>query len=231
MPTQQAIQRWFNRTYSQRGLSYLRPPEFYSVFMEYLGVTRGDRVLDVGCGPGLLLQQALERGAFALGVDLSESALAMVPEQAPGAHVSLCSGEALCWPNSFFDYVTCIGVFEHFLQPNRALDEMRRVTKPGGRICIMAPNSRTLKWQMESKVFRIHDEDSNEQASTLEAWRQVFLENGLTIERIYPDQWPAYVRRRRFFRSGAGSFATFGARTRRFPPLRFANQFVFILRP
>jgi len=108
---------------------------------------------------------------------------------------------------------------------------MRRVTKPEGRICIMAPKSHTLKWQMESKVFHTHDPDSNEQASTLEAWRQVFLENGFAIERIYPDQWPAYVRRRRFFRSGAGSFATFGARTRRFPPLRFANQFVFILRP
>src|ERR1035438_5248715 len=106
MPTQQAIRRWFNRTYSQKGLSYLRPPEFYSVFMKYLGVSEGDRVLDVGCGPGLLLGQALAHGAVAVGVDLSESALAMIPKQAPGALVSLCSGEALCWPNRFFDYVT-----------------------------------------------------------------------------------------------------------------------------
>jgi SAM-dependent methyltransferase len=229
MPTQQAIQRWFNRTYSQKGLSYLRPPEFYSVFMQYLGVAEGDRILDVGCGPGLLLGQALARGAVAIGVDLSASALAMIPDQAPGALVSLCSGEALCWPDRFFDYVTCIGVFEHFLQPVRALDEMRRVTKPEGRLCIMVPNSRTLKWQMEANVFRIHDEDSNEQASTLEAWRDIFLNNGFAIERIYPDEWPAYQRRRRFFGSGAGSFTAF-VRTRRFLPLRFANQFVFILR-
>ena len=231
MPTQQAIQRWFDGTYSRKGLSYLRPREFYSIFMKYLAVAEGDRLLDIGCGPGLLLAQALDRGALAAGVDISAGALAMVGAQAPGAHVSLCSAEALCWPDRFFDYITCIGVFEHFLQPDHALDEMRRVLKPQGRVCIMVPNSRTLKWQLEARVLRIHDEDSNEKASTLKSWRRVFLAKQFAIECIYPDEWPAYERRRRLSRSGAGSFADFAARTRRFPPLRFANQFVFILRP
>ena len=86
MPTQQAIQKWFNHTYSTKGLSYLRPPEFYSIFMEYLGVRPGHRLLDIGCGPGLLLGQALECGASAWGIDVSEAALAMVARQAPGAH-------------------------------------------------------------------------------------------------------------------------------------------------
>ena len=90
MPTQQAIRQWFNRTYTTKGLSYLRPPEFYSIFMEYLQVRPATRLLDIGCGPGLLLAQALDRNASAWGIDLSEAALAMAGREAPGANVVLC---------------------------------------------------------------------------------------------------------------------------------------------
>ena len=231
MPTQQAIRQWFNRTYTTKGLSYLRPPEFYSIFMEYLQVRPATRLLDIGCGPGLLLAKALDRDASAWGIDLSEAALDMAARQAPGANVVLCSAEALCYPDRFFDCLTCIGVFEHTLDPDRALAEMRRVTKPDGRICIMVPNSRTLKWQIEANILHIHDEDSNEQAFTLETWTNVFSRNGLTIERIHPDEWPAYARRVRFLGVRAGRFAAFAHRTRRLFPMRFANEYVFLLRP
>src|SRR6187455_2981483 len=88
MVTQQAIRQWFDRTYSEKGLTYLRPPEFYSVFMEYLAVKPGARLLDIGCGPGLLLNQATARGAFAVGIDVSQSGLSMVATEAPGAYCS-----------------------------------------------------------------------------------------------------------------------------------------------
>jgi predicted TPR repeat methyltransferase len=93
VPTQQAIRQWFNRTYTTKGLSYLRPPEFYSIFMEYLQVGQSTRLLDIGCGPGLLLAQALDRGASAWGIDLSDAALAMAEREAPGAHelMSFCA--------------------------------------------------------------------------------------------------------------------------------------------
>jgi len=231
MVTQQAIRQWFDRTYSEKGLTYLRPPEFYSVFMEYLAVKPGARLLDIGCGPGLLLNQATARRAFAVGIDVSQSGLSMVAQEAPGAYCSVCNAEALCWPNAFFDFITCIGVFEHILRPDLALDEMRRVTTPDGRICIMVPNSLTLRWQFESKVLRIHDEDSNERASTFETWRDLFLRNGFGIDDIYCDEWPAYVRRRRISGASCGTFAAYGRRKRRFFPLKLSNQFVFILRP
>jgi SAM-dependent methyltransferase len=230
MVTQQAIQKWFDRTYSEKGLTYLRPPEFYSVFMEYLSVKPGTRLLDVGCGPGLLLGQATAWGAFAVGIDVSLSGLSMVAMEAPRAHCSLCNAEALCWPSGFFDFITCIGVFEHILRPEKALEEMRRVSKPDGRICIMVPNSLTLRWQIESKVLRLHDEDSNERASTFETWRDLFLRNGFEIDDIYGDEWPAYVRRRRISGDRCGTFAAYGSRKRRFLPLQLSNQFVFILR-
>jgi SAM-dependent methyltransferase len=229
MPTQQAIRTWFDNTYSTKGLSYLRPPEFYSIFMEYLGVRPGNRVLDIGCGPGLLLGQALERGASAWGIDVSEAALAMVARQAPGAHVGVCNAEALCYPDGFFDFLTCIGVFEHALHPDQVLQEMRRVLKPGGRICLMVPNSRTLKWQIEANILGVHDEDSNERAFTFETWREILLRNGFVIEQIHPDEWPAYARRARFLGKRAGRFHMYAHRSRRLLPMRYSNQYVFIL--
>lgn len=233
MPAQQAIQRWFDRTYSVAGLSYLRPPEFYSIFLDYLDVRlgdRGDRLLDVGCGPGLLLGQAAERGVRPYGIDISAVGLSMARQREPMAGINLCSAERVCYDDASFDHVTCIGVFEHCLDPDATLAEMQRVIKPGGRICIMVPNSRTLKWKIEAELLRCHDEDSNEQAGTLEQWREVFVRNGLVVERIYRDEWPRYARRRRLLGRAAGEFTAAG-HSPHLLPLRYANQFVFLLRP
>ncbi len=227
-PSQLAIQRWFNRTYSSKGLTYLRPAEFYAIFMEYLDVCPGQRLLDIGCGPGLLLGQARQRGAQAWGIDMSATAVALVDEQAPGAVGSVCNAEALCFPDGFFDCITCIGTFEHFLDGDRALDEMRRVLKPDGRICAMVPNSRTLKWQIEGELLSVHDVDSHERAATLEEWREGFVRNRFTIDHIHRDEWPGYCRRR-FFGGAKKGFVASGSW--HLLPLRFANQFVFLLRP
>ncbi len=229
-PSQLAIQRWFNRTYSDKGLAYLRPAEFYSIFMEYLEVGAGQRLLDIGCGPGLLLGQTVERGAEAWGIDVSHAALSLARRQVPEARVHVSNAEVLPFASGSFDHITCIGTFEHFLDGDRALAEMRRVLKVDGRICIMVPNSRTLKWQIEGELLGIHDKDSNERAATLEHWRETFLRNRFVIDHIHRDEWPAYQRRRRFG-GGREGFATAGQRARHLLPLRFANQFVFLLRP
>ena len=229
-PSQPAIQRWFDRTYRAKGLSYLRPPEFYAIFPEYLELRPGQRLLDLGCGPGLLLGQALARGAGAWGIDLSATALALARARAAGARLHACNAEALCFRDGSFDVVTCVGTFEHFLDGDRTLAEMRRVLRPGGRICVMVPNSRTLKWQLEGELLGRHDRDSHERAAPLEAWRDVFAGNGFVIDRIHRDEWPAY-RRRRLLGRGREGFATAGRRARHLLPLGFANQFVFLLRP
>ena len=229
-PSQPAIRQWFDRTYRTKGLAYLRPAEFYAIFLEYLEVRPGQRLLDLGCGPGLLLGQALARGAGAWGIDLSGTALALARGQAPGARLQAGNAEALSFRDGSFDCITCIGTFEHFLDGERALAEMRRVLRPEGRICVMVPNSRTLKWQLEGELLGRHARDSHERAAPLEAWREVFAGNGFLIDRVHRDEWPAY-RRRRLLGGGRRGFAAAGLRARHLLPLSFANQFVFLLRP
>jgi SAM-dependent methyltransferase len=140
----------------------------------------------------------------------------MARRGAPGAGIACSNAETLPFRDGWFDGVTCIGTFEHFLSPERALAEMRRVLKADGRACIMVPNSRALKWLIEAKLLRIHEADSHERAATLEEWQGVLTQSGFAIERIERDEWPR--RRRRLF--GARHLA----------PLRYTNQYVFLLR-
>jgi SAM-dependent methyltransferase len=217
VPTQTAVQRWFDRTYAELGFAYLRPAEFYAVFLEYLNVHPGERLLDLGCGPGLLLGEALRRGARAHGADLSLTALAMARRHAPAAGLVRCNAEAPPFRDGSFQHATCIGTLEHFLSAEGALAELRRVLAVGGRACIMVPNVRALRWRIDAHLLRRHDPESHERAATFAEWRAVLARSDLTIERIERDEWPW----RRWRRLLGG---------RHLVPLRWATQYVFLLR-
>lgn len=228
---QRTIQRWFDAVYAAKGLAYLRPAEYYDLFLDHLAVRPGERLLDVGCGPGLLLTQALRRGLNCAGIDLSEVALGLACERARGAHLARCTGEALCFPDHSFDHVTCIGVLEHFLDIDRALAEMRRVARPQAGICILVPNARSLA--RICGLRRTASGRPGEAVATIDEWTQVFRRDGLLIERIERDQW-GLRRLRQVLAGGRGrnGYTAAGAPRSWSPvPLRYANQFVFILRP
>ena len=227
---QQEVEEWFDTIYAAKGSAYLRAPSYYDVFLDYLAVTPGQRLLDIGCGPGLLLSRALRRGLSCAGIDLSEVALRMACDRARGALLARCNAEALCFPAASFDHITCIGVFEHILEFARALAEMRRVAKPGAGICILVPNARALS--RISGTRKTASGRVEERAATLDEWAQVFRRNGLVIEQIHRDVW-AMCRLRRLLRTrrSVGRQRAPGAHVRHVVPLRYTGQFVFILRP
>jgi ubiquinone/menaquinone biosynthesis C-methylase UbiE len=222
MPTQEAVRRWFDRTYAVEGLRYLRPPAAYGFFVERLGVRCGERLLDVGCGPGLLTAEAMAAGAPAFGVDLSLTSLVLARRRNPRPLLACANAEALPFRDGCVRHVACIGTLEHFLSAERALAEMRRVLAPHGRACVMVPNSRAPKWLLEAKLLRRHHPDSHERAATLETWRELLTRCGFAVEWLGRDEWS------RRARSGAESA---GEARRHLWPLRFATQFVFLLRP
>lgn len=101
------------------------------------------RFLEAGCGPAANALNLAARGADVAGVDLSPTALRMA--RAAFAERSL-SGEFLLgdvrelpFPDESFDFVYAGGVVEHFLQTDRAVAEMRRVLRTGGRLLLTVP--------------------------------------------------------------------------------------------
>jgi SAM-dependent methyltransferase len=111
----------------------------YSVLLspqlaDLAGVRAGQRVLDVGCGPGALTAELVQRlGAGAVSaVDPSEPFVAAARERHPDVDVQRASAEQLPFPDDAFD-ATLAQLVVHFMSdPAAGVAEMRRVTRPDG---------------------------------------------------------------------------------------------------
>jgi len=103
-------------------------------FAELAGVRAGQRSLDVGCGPGALTAQLVERlGADAVSaIDPSESFVAAVQSRLPGVDVRSGVAEELPYPDDSFDVALAQLVVHFMTDPVAGLAEMRRVTRAGG---------------------------------------------------------------------------------------------------
>src|SRR5580692_9846206 len=97
-------------------------------------VTRRTRLLDVGCGSGLTLVLAQERGAIPAGLDVSPGLLQIARDRLPDADLRAGDMEYLPFGDATFDAVTGVNAFQFAGNPQKALREVARVTRPGGRV-------------------------------------------------------------------------------------------------
>jgi SAM-dependent methyltransferase len=100
------------------------------------GVAAGQRVLDVGCGPGALTRELVERvGARAVtAVDPSEPFVDAARERHPDVEVRRAAAEELPFADGAFDAALAQLVVHFMADPVRGLAEMGRVTRPGGAV-------------------------------------------------------------------------------------------------
>ena len=91
-------------------------------------------MLDVGCGSGLTLVLAAERGAVPSGLDISPGLLGIARERLPEAELRDGDMESLPFGDAAFDAVTGVNAFQFAGDPRRALSEAARVVRPGGRV-------------------------------------------------------------------------------------------------
>ncbi len=110
--------------------------------VDLAGVRAGQRVLDVGCGPGALTAELVARvGAEAvLAVDPSEPFVAAARVRYPGVDVRQANAEALPYPDRSFDAALAQLVVHFMADPVAGLREMARVTRRGGALaaCVWA---------------------------------------------------------------------------------------------
>ena len=109
----------------------------YQLMRPYLAAQPGP-ALDIGCGVGVYVRRFCEDGIAAVGVEYDRSRLAQAVSN--GLHAAQAVGEALPFVDSAFGTVLLHEVIEHFADDAAALAEAVRVTRPGGRVFIFAPN-------------------------------------------------------------------------------------------
>lgn len=135
-------ERW-SRPLTARFVFGMRGPrieEERGIVLGALQIDPGDRVLDVGCGPGNYSRWFAAAGAgLVVGLDPSPTMLARAVEQG-GDRVAYIRGDgaALPFADGTFDAVASIGVLHVMESPVAALEEMTRVLAPGGRLVLGA---------------------------------------------------------------------------------------------
>jgi SAM-dependent methyltransferase len=134
---------------------------------EALAPALGERILDMGCGPGFyaaeILQEVGEEGSV-VGVDTSAAMLGVAANRVkgrPNADFRQADATGLPVADGEFDAALSVQVLEYVADATAALRELRRALRPGGRLVVWDVDWATLSW---------HSEDPARMARVLEAW-------------------------------------------------------------
>jgi SAM-dependent methyltransferase len=135
-----------------------------TVDFDKLGVRSGQRVLDLGCGAGRHAFELYRRGAdvVAFDQDVAElenvavmfAAMEEAGEVPDGGRATTMSGDALAlpFPDDHFDHVIASEILEHIPEDEKAMHELVRVVKPGGRVSVTVP-----RWFPERVCWALSD--------------------------------------------------------------------------
>ena len=137
------------------------------IVRETLAAAPGERILDVGCGPGFYAADLLEDvgpSGSIVGVDRSPQMLGAARQRNEAKrNASFLEGEATAPPveDGSFDAALCVQVLEYVPDTVAALTAMRRALRPGGRL---------LVWDVDWSTVSLHSTDPARTARVLEAW-------------------------------------------------------------
>lgn len=129
-------------------------PVRFSYFSKAIGELKGLKILDLGCGGGLLAEEFAKKDANITGIDIAENAVKVAINHASINKLKIDyvvgSAENIPMGNNVFDVVVCADCLEHVNNLEKVISETSRVLKPGGKFCYLTLNRTIL-----SKIIAI----------------------------------------------------------------------------
>jgi 2-polyprenyl-6-hydroxyphenyl methylase/3-demethylubiquinone-9 3-methyltransferase len=142
--------RWWDRNSEFKPLHDINPLRLNWI-AEMTGGLSGKKVLDVGCGGGILSESMARSGAQVTGIDLAEKPLAVAKlhllesgQQVEYRKVSVEDLAAEC--PATFDVVTCMEMMEHVPNPASVVKSCQALVKPGGAVFFSTLNRNPKSW-------------------------------------------------------------------------------------
>lgn len=166
----------------------IRNQEALSRIVEMAQARADDTVLDVACGPGLLVCAFAKVVKHAAGIDLTPAMLDQARElqrQQGLQNITWQQGDVskLPYQDGTFSIVSARFAFHHFLDPLSVLKEMRRVCRPGGRIVVADSAPAREKADAFNAAEKLRD-PSHVRAMPAEELREMFEKAGLRDPRV-----------------------------------------------
>lgn len=191
---EQMASRWWDKEGDFKPLHDINPLRLKFI-MDRVGNLHGKKVLDVGCGGGILTESLAKEGATVTGIDMGEMPLqvAKLHKLESGVEVDYLQSTAEEFAENHagqFDVVTCLEMLEHVPEPSSIIEACRKLVKPDGHVFFS-----TINRNPKSFLFAIvgaeyllqmlpkgtHDFKKFIRPSELESWSRP---NGLEFKSI-----------------------------------------------
>ena len=158
------------------------------LIVEASGAGPDDTVLDVACGPGLVVAAFARVVRHATGIDITPAMLDRA--RAHAAQLGLTNVTwrqddvlPLPWPDASFSIVTSRFAFHHFLDPLAVLREMKRVAAPGARVVVVDSTPDTRRADAFNRMERLRD-PSHVRSLPVDEHRELYATVGLPEPRV-----------------------------------------------
>ena len=189
----------------------------YSAILKYF--KEPGKLLDVACGDGQFLA-SLPDDIIKYGIDISPEALRIalhnLHTNLSNAYLEPAPAEDIPFPDNLFDYVTCFGSIEHFVDMEKGLREMARVGKSYCKYFFAVPNSKFNIVSLTKGKVGTEQALNIEVLHSLKEWQKIFEDSGYQVIDVH--NFPVYRK----------SWTWLKRIVYWFLPLRFDEQFMFM---
>ena len=194
-------------------------------FLEFAGIHPGQRVLDVGCGTGVITAGAADLGATCIGLDPAEAYLEFARSQRsrPNTRYELGDAHDIGHPDASFDAVVSTLALDVIPDAERVAKEMRRVTRPGGTVASAIHEFRGafaplfMLWDiasvLDSRAQAIRDSMLSHPLvwpqGQANMWRAVGLVDVVEVPLVIPFEYASFTDYWSTFESGQGRVGSY----------------------